>query len=126
MTKSTTKKNMAKAVEPAEQVDAPVHADVEPDIDQGVGDVGDNVVDAEVHVRIGEHYPANIADAKVCAVRSRTGGTFWRGGCRFGADFTVLYRADLAHDKDWMRIATEPMLEVREVDTSGIDADVPQ
>ena len=77
---------------------------------------------------IGTHYPSDVANAEQMAVRSRSGGVFWRGGCRFDADFTVIYRANLDNERDWMRIAAEPLLEVREVtlQAADFDADVPQ
>lgn len=70
---------------------------------------------------IEDGYPDNIHEAEVMAVRTRNGGTFWRGGQQFGKDWRVFNRSELANDRDWTRIAADPQLEVRGVTLQAID-----
>ncbi|WP_066568053.1 hypothetical protein [Snodgrassella sp. CFCC 13594] len=64
---------------------------------------------------IEDGYPANIHEAEVMAVRTRSGGSFWRGGLQFGQEWRVLNRSELLNERDWTRIAADPQLEVRGV-----------
>ena len=63
---------------------------------------------------VGAAYPQDLDTTAAIAVRVKSGGTMWRGGQKFGAEFTVLHR-DSVSNADWHRIATEPLLQVRSV-----------
>lgn len=68
-----------------------------------------------VDMEVGEKYPDSVADAEFLAVRTKSGGSFWRGGQKFTGEWRFVEREALFDKKDWPRIATDPMLEVREV-----------
>ena len=99
----TVEKETVVPVEPSAQESEPMLQEPEAELSA-----------VENEATVGAAYPQDLDTTAAIAVRVKSGGTMWRCGLKFGAEFTVLYR-DSVSSADWHRIAAEPLLQVRSV-----------